>query len=190
MGARLLLRLRRLRDDTRGVAAMEMALVAPLLFLLLAGTVELSLYVSAVHRTTQLSSTVMNAIAVKENAQAVHIQAVMDASATITGFDAFAQQGVVVISSVRLASDGTSPRVVWQCRGGGSLGARSEVGSQGGPAALPGAFALDAEDNVIVTEVFFQYRPLFAEDVLKNTRLRKTSLIRPRLGALTSDPGC
>lgn len=190
MSARRLPLWTRFRAQERGVAAVEMALVAPVLLLLLMGVTELSLYLSNVHRTSQMSTTVANAIARNEHAQAVHIRAVLDAASTLAGFAEFRDQGAVVISSVRSSGDGRTPLVAWQCRGGGGLDVRSGIGSPNASADLPGGLTLDRDDNVIVTEVFFEHHPFFETDILERRVLRKVAVFRPRLGALTSDPRC
>jgi hypothetical protein len=43
---------------------------------------------------------------------------------------------------------------------------------------------------VIVAEVFYRYTPLFSNFMPVETQLYKTAVFRPRLGSLTSAPGC
>jgi hypothetical protein len=99
----------------------------------------------------------------------------------------FKAKGYVILSSVTRTSGG-NPTVTWQCKGGAVLNT-SRVGLVSKVATLPGNLVLDATDNVIVAEVFYQYDPIF-DDLPIEKQLYKTAVFRPRLGSLTSVPGC
>jgi hypothetical protein len=80
-------------------------------------------------------------------------------------------------------------KISWQCHGGGTQARDSRIGEVGDTVSLPGGLTIDADDNVIVAEVYYRYEPVF--DMLPIAdEVYKTAVFRPRLGALTSAAGC
>jgi Flp pilus assembly protein TadG len=182
--------LKELAEDCRGVAAVEMAIVAPLLVLLLLGTAEAAHLIKRHFEVAQTASTVADVVARYENVTKDSINAIFDVSERVMGASTFRSNGRIILSSVAKGSTTASPTTVsWQCSGGGTLPAVSAVGKPTQKATLPGGLVLDVNDNVIVAEVFFKYEPLFRILPLAQT-IQKRSLFRPRLGALTTAPGC
>lgn len=181
--------LRALRD-TRGVAAVEMAVAAPLLLTFFCGVGEMSLFLTAHYQAGQMASTVADVVARYTEPSASDIRSIFRVSSTVMGEDNFAANGYVVLSSVSRAANSTRTRVAWQCGGGGALVSQSRVGRVGGDAVLPGGLLLEADDNVIVAEVFYDYTPTLGFVPMPETVFYKTTVFRPRLGALTTPPGC
>jgi hypothetical protein len=182
--------IRRIGRDSRGIAAVELALVAPLLIGLLCGTVEVTRLVRSHFEAAQMAATVADVIARYETVTDASIQGIFGASSTVMGADDFTSKGRVVLSSVTKAGANDAPVVSWQCLGGGKLAATSSVGRVGGAAQLPADMAIDGGDNVIVAEVFYRYQPIFSLLPIAERTIQKTSVFRPRLGALTTAPGC
>jgi Flp pilus assembly protein TadG len=176
--------------DCRGVAAVEMAIIAPLLVLLLLGTAEVANLVKTHFEAAQTASTVADVVARYETVTNDNIQAIFAVSERVMGESTFKANGRIILTSVaKAATSGAKTLVSWQCTGGGTLTAPSAIGQVGKTATLPGSLTLDADDNVIVAEVFFHYEPLFSLIPLPQT-IKKTALFRPRLGQLTTAPGC
>jgi hypothetical protein len=55
---------------------------------------------------------------------------------------------------------------------------------------MPSSFSVDANENVVVAEVLYDYKPFLFQGIFKPTVFRHTSFMRPRGGLLTTDPGC
>lgn len=176
--------------DRRGVAAVEMALAAPVLALLLGGLIELSNYISVHYRVAQMSSMVADAIARNDEISPPLMQALLDASTHVMGSQSFTDRGHVIVSAVMHKERALEPHVEWQCTGGGALTAKSRVGEKNLRAVLPGDLEVATDDNLIVTEVFYEYRPILNLGLFDPPVLWKTSVYRPRLGGLTSVAGC
>ena len=70
------------------------------------------------------------------------------------------------------------------------MAAVSRVGEIDATAVLPGAMVLEDDDNVIVAEVVYTYQPILKWYAIQNLRIYKSTMFRPRLGALTAAPGC
>jgi hypothetical protein len=102
----------------------------------------------------------------------------------------FTAEGLVYISSVHNPDGTPKPTVSWQCKNDGKLAEDSKVGKAGKDASLPQSFLLDEKDNIIVTEVFYKFTPVFNTALTSPFIVYRTAMFRPRLGALTSAPGC
>ena len=189
MAARILSRIAAMFRDRCGVAAVEMAVASPILLLFICGTFELTQYIAAHVKTAQTAATVSDVVARYEAVTADSVKAIFDVSSVVMGDRRFGDRGVIVLSSVARAGRNAAT-VSWQCRGGGKLSAASVIGAVSRTATLPAGFALDEGDNIIIAEFFFRYAPTFSLMPIGERTLRKTAIFRPRLGALTTAPGC
>jgi Flp pilus assembly protein TadG len=179
----------RLVGSKDGVAGIEMALITPVLLALLCGGSEIALYCRSHFQASQMASTVADAVSRYESLTSADITSIFSVSSDVMGSEDFANNGYVILSSVSRTSGGT-PTVAWQCKDG-ALVNPSRVGVLNKTATLPGSLVLDATDNVIVAEVFYQYTPTLTGFVpLLEKQLYKTAVFRPRLGSLTTAPGC
>lgn len=179
---------RRFARRRDGIAATELALIAPMLMLLFLGGAETALFVRTHYQAAQMASTVADVVARYEMVTSADVAAIMSVSADVMGVASFDPAGTVILSSVATDSSAAAT-VAWQCIGG-ELGKSSKVGAVGKAASLPGSLVLEADDNVIVAEVFYQYTPLLGWTAPATTLVYKTALFRPRLGSLTTAPGC
>jgi Flp pilus assembly protein TadG len=178
---------RYVRDDA-GVAGIEMAIIMPVLLLLFCGGGEVALYARSVFQTSQMASTVADAVSRYETLTASDVTSIFTVTSEIMGTDDFSKNGYVILSSVS-RTGGANPVVAWQCKGG-AVASTSKVGIVNKAATLPGNLTMDATDNVIVAEVFYRHTPMFSNFVTIEPQLYKTAVFRPRLGSLTSAPGC
>ncbi len=174
--------------NREGVAAVEMALVTPVLLLLFCGGGEMGFYLQAHFRTAQMASTVADVVARYENVTSSDISSIFAVSSEVMGDDDFDDHGYVILTSVK-REGGKAATVSWQCEAGAYENS-SRIGSINKQAELPNDLPLTANDNVIVAEVFYHYTPIFTSVVAVNPLLYKTAVFRPRLGDLTAAPGC
>lgn len=179
---------RRFARRRDGIAATELALIAPMLMLLFLGGAEVALLVRTHYQAAQMASTVADVVARYEMVTSADIAAIMGVSAQVMGVASFDPAGTVILSSVATDANAAAT-VAWQCIGG-ELGETSRIGAAGKAASLPGSLVLEADDNVIVAEVFYRYTPLLGWFTPETTLVYKTALFRPRLGSLTTAPGC
>lgn len=179
---------RRLAGDNRGVAGIEMAVITPVLLLLMCGGGEIAMYIRSHFQVSQMASTVADSVSRYEAITASDITSIFSASSEIMGASDFSESGYVILSSVSRTSGG-NPTVTWQCKGGASA-SQSRIGTLSKVATLPGSLVLDTTDNVIVAEVFYKHTTIFDEFIPLERQLYKTAVFRPRLGSLTSVPGC
>jgi Flp pilus assembly protein TadG len=179
---------RQLWANDEGVAGIEMAIITPVLLILLCGGGEICLYARSHFQASQMASTVADAVSRYKAITSSDITSIFTVSSEIMGTADFKENGTVILTSVS-RTGGATPTVAWQCKAG-PIESASKIGKVSETATLPGNLPLDATDNVIVAEVFYQYSPLFADSLPVEKQLYKTAVFRPRLGSLTSAPGC
>ncbi len=179
--------------DRRGLAALEMALIAPILLLLVGATVDFARYVNLVltlNRTaanvsdiaTQFDTLRAGMTVVKGNEVGVLFLAAAEVARPL---DLMAG-GTVVVSSV--ADMGSGSRIQWQQQAGA---AASRIGVPGAVPVLPAGFVQQPGDNAIFTEILFPYTPnLLSWPWLGSGGtamvLYARAVYQPRFGTLTS----
>lgn len=176
--------LTRLRRDSAGVSAVEFALMAPILALLIAGTMEFGRLVMLTHKLQNGSFILADLVARDKTLNAGQLDTIFLALGQIIQPFEFGASGAAVVTSVGTDA-GNKPVVNWQRRGAGTLASPSAIGAQGKPATLPPDLTIAPGETIIVAEVFYDYEPIFGWTVQRNT-IRKTAFYRPRLGTLTT----
>ncbi len=168
--------------NREGVAYLEFAMVAPMLFLLFLGSVELTRYIVIAQKVEKASMSVSDLVAQSENISTAQLnQLILAAGQLMNPYD-FGSTGYVVVSSV--SKTGANPPVInWQYANG-QLARGSRVGSTGGTAILPNGLTLNDRDTVIIAEVFYSYQPMLVNDVFRPTEVYRISVFKPRLGDL------
>jgi hypothetical protein len=100
----------------------------------------------------------------------------------------FGNKGVVIVTSVFQPATG-SPIVEWQYSGGGQLIQSSQIGVTGGPATLPNGLTLNANDNIIISEVYYNFTPMFvSEHLFSAGKIYRVAIYKPRLSPLITPP--
>jgi Flp pilus assembly protein TadG len=174
---RMLARLRHFIRARSGLAALEFALIAPMMILLLFGSVELIDAVDASRRaqnaTSSLSDVVARDTAVSD-AEVAGLWSALD----ILMFPDNGSGMAVRITSIRIVSS-TEARVEWsEVRNSGfSALAKNTAVSLPSPMMVPGS-------SIIRTETIFSYHPplnfLFAATVpITHTSYRRSRLVDP-----------
>jgi Flp pilus assembly protein TadG len=170
--------------DRRGVAAVEFALVLPVLLLFALGAVEASRFALLGLKLQHAAETIADLASRPPTLSAAELDSLLASARPIVQPFDIGQDGVVTVSAVG-ADNGGPAIVVWQRQGGGGLAATSGIGAVGGGATLPADLVVRDGDTVIVAEVHFHYRGWLLQ-ILPEARLRRVAFYRPRLGALRS----
>ena len=182
--------LRRLRRDVSGVAAIEFALLLPMLLALLIGCLEVTFKIWSTQKAEKLAVTLSDVIAQSTAVTAGDLTKLTGAVDKIMDpFPFGADKGKVIISSVYWEQDEDAARVNWQCIYG-DYGSASKFGVEGDDATLPPGFTLVEKDNIIVAEVFYEYEPIAPGFLFDTASIYRRAIFKPRLGLLTADPGC
>lgn len=186
-------RLRKLWRDKAGVAAIEFALMAPVLLTLFIGCVEVTFKIWSTQKAEKLVVTLADVVAQSQEVKVSDLSALVSSIDKIMDPFPFADaDGVVYITSVYLPQPEEDealgdPIVNWQYKKG-AYSALSKIGIEGADATMPPDFELNERDNVIVAEVFYKYTPMAPGLMFDEAVIYRRAFFKPRLGALTDKP--
>ena len=171
--------------DNRGSAAIELAIILPMMMTLFLGVVEISNFVLINQRTEKMTHTIADVVAQGETITIAEMDNILSATSEIMKPFPFNERGHVIITAVHREPNDT-PKVAWQYEGGGTLtNANSNFGSQGFNSPLPPGFILNEKETVIIAEVYYAHQNLVTNMFNgNNPQLYKYAFYKPRLGAL------
>ncbi|MCP5368612.1 MAG: pilus assembly protein [Hyphomicrobiales bacterium] len=172
---------RRLRRDGRGSIALEMALAVPILVALLFSGIEVTRYVLVNQKIERTSATMSDLVAQARKLSEAQIQSLIGAANHVMEPFDIAANGLVVVSSI--SNHGSGAIIDWQRTAGGGDGV-SKFGAEGSNPSLPNGFVVREGENVIVTEVFYNYEPLIAKSVFEAKTCYNFAVFRPRYTTL------
>jgi len=171
--------------DNRGVAAVELACILPMILLMFFGAIEISNFVLVNQRTEKMSNTIGDMVAQYTAISTKDLNLILAATGDIMQPFPFADQGYVIITAVN-RKVGEGPKVAWQYEGGGTLkNMKSNFGNPGFASPLPTGFTLNERETVIIAEVYYNYKPFITSQFMgKDSNLYKVAFYKPRLGSL------
>jgi hypothetical protein len=178
----------RRRNGERGVAAVELALVFPILLMLLLGGLDLTRYMLYHQKIERITFTVADLVTQAQAVTKVQMNDIVLAAGQIMQPFNFGSDGIVIVSSVYKDPAQTYPTIRWQYSGGGTLARSSKVGILNGTPTLPAGLTLNDKDNVIITETYYVFSPSFNSGYTPSSDIYKIAVYKPRLGALLSLP--
>jgi len=158
IAARIGRALRRLRRDERGLSALEVAFAVPVALSLTLNGIELTRYVILHQKTERASMTVADLVSQGKVLTTSDLNNIFLAGSYIVEPFDFDADGAMIVSSVVGTTNG--PVVEWQ-RVYGVPPNASHLGNQGGPATLPAGFTVPKSESAIMTEIYFDYVPMF-----------------------------
>jgi Flp pilus assembly protein TadG len=176
---RLLWRFCRCVGDSRGVAAIEFAMLAPWLLVLYLGTVEVSQGLSASRKVTMVSETIADLVARSSNVTTADLKNIFDASVAIMA--PFKGTVGMTVSCLTIDANGKAT-VAWSYTQGGSL---LTVGST---VTLDPNIAIK-NTSVIFSQVSYDYDPTFGDVLTGVITLKDRMYMAPRLtSTVTKSP--
>ena len=175
------LRLRRFAKDERGVAAIEFALVLPIMALLLLGCFEVPRFVMVYQKIARTSSGVADLVAQADDPiTSAQMTDVFSASKMMMQPYDVAANGVVIVSSINNPTGGTGVKITWQRRNG-TVTTLSKLGIQGAtPVNVPAGLTPALDEELLTAEVYFNYTPIFKTQIYQGSQLYLISYTRPR----------
>jgi len=172
----------------RGIAAVEFALTLPIWITLLLGVSDGAYCMLVNERVDRIAYTVTDVVSQYQTITIANLNDITQAAGQMMQPLTFGSMGNVVVTSVYKPS-GQTPTICWQYKGGGNLGQNSKIGSTGGVPALPNGLTLNDNDNVIITEVFYYFSPMFiSEGLFSSNIVYRTAVYKPRLSPLITAP--
>jgi len=166
-----------------GNAAVEFALVLPVLMLLMLGSAEMGRFVILHQKVDRVAVTTSDLVARAETINETDLDDIFDAADFVAQPFDLAGLGVVIVSAIT-NEDGSGATVAWQRSGGGSSTHTSQIGIAGGAATLTADFEVREGETAIIAEVFYDFEPFLSELIVEPQTVYRRAHHRPRLGTL------
>lgn len=180
--------LRRLRRSESGIAMTEFALVLPALMLMFYGCIEITRFILITQKVEKLAHTTADVVAQSRTLTSTSMEQVMAAVGDIMDPFATGANSAILVQSLYRAVGDANAKVNWCYKGGGSLGATSQIGAVNDVPVMPSAFTFNERENVISAEVFYQFSPLISSHFFGTTTIYRVAFYKPRFGLLTTAP--
>jgi Flp pilus assembly protein TadG len=170
----------------RGNALSEFAIVAPVAVLLFSGIYEITNYLLLNNKLVRVVGVVGDMISRQNITRATLTAYLKTAKDVLQPFD-FDQNGSIVASQVQnvgLTTDSSKMQISWQQDVNGAV---SKLGLPGSfPNNLPGGVTVIQDQTIIVTEVYYRYKPLVFSSFFPNQVLYRASVFVPRTGSMNT----
>ena len=175
----------------QGIAALEFALTLPVWITLILGMGDGAYYLLVNEKSDRIAYSVTDIVTQYQTVTIANLNDIVSATSQLMKPFPFSSQGVVIITSIYKPS-GQTAKICWQYTGGGSLVQTSKIGTTGGVPTLPQGLQLNDNENVIVSEVFYNFSPLFVGagtfDSFGASALYHIAVYKPRLSQLINQP--
>ncbi|MDP9127494.1 MAG: pilus assembly protein [Pseudomonadota bacterium] len=172
----------------RGVAAVEFALTLPIWVTMFLGMTDGAYCLVVNERVDRIAYSVTDIVAQYQTITKANLADIVQAASQLMNPFAFNANGVVIVSSV-YKPPGQSPTICWQYVGGGTANLPTKLGSTGGTATLPNGLVLNDNDNVIISEAYYKFTPMFlSAGLLSSGTVYRTAVYKPRLSPLITPP--
>jgi Flp pilus assembly protein TadG len=185
-------RVRRFFRRTDGITAVEFALVAPILILLLLGAFELSRFVWLEVKIDRTAVSLGDLLSRQDSVGEDSVSSLFNAAGLLMKpFPTGGLSKVIITSLSPTSSTNFTPVINWQRSGGGTLAATSRVAPCGGgqTITLPAGTLGKNVPVVIVTEVFYSFTPVTGQGVMTPTVIYRNSFFSPRIASLVTVSG-
>lgn len=166
------------------IASVEFALLVPLLLLLFLGGFETTRFILVSQKVSKTASSISDLVSRMPELTESDVSNTFNAVEHLLDPYYEADDVLVVVSSIM--NDGSDDVINWMRCGGGNYVENSDLSINGTTATLPTVLALGLNEDTIATEVFYDYRPVLANDIIGPVVIYKVRYTKPRLGALTS----
>jgi Flp pilus assembly protein TadG len=179
---------RRCSASQEGVAAIEFALIVPILTFMFIGAVELSQAITVDRRITQVSSSTADLVArAEKQISQSEITDIMRVGGYIMKPYTEAPLQIVIRNVTSSPSDAAVAKQSWSCTYSGT-GQTQTCACSNTSYTLPGSL-VGANDSVVISEVTYAYKPLVFDYFMKKSTggsgsgtytLSETSYLKPR----------
>lgn len=157
---------RRWRADTGGVAAVEFAMIVPIMFVMFIGAVELSQAITVDRRVTQVASSTADLVArAEKQISQAEISDIMRVGGYVLEPYSQAPMQIVVRNITSSPSNALIAKQSWSCTYHG-LGPTQNCACSNTSFSLPQNL-VSTNDSVVVAEVTYTYTPLIFDYFLK-----------------------
>lgn len=183
IGTRILVR--RLKDNIAGIAAVEFGLVAPVMLIMLIGTIEISRAISIDRRFGLATAMVGDLVAREEDMTADNLNAIYDIVAHVMSPYDSSNLKLAVIPVKAASNNKTNTKVY------ASLTNRPSLHGHTAPAGCAdyglSSGLVDQGESVIVVESSYDYSPLIVNDLIAAKTWTDKSVLSPRNSCVDFD---
>lgn len=175
-----------------GITAIEFALVAPVLILLLLGAFELSRFVWLEVKVDRAAVSLGDLLARQDSVDETSVSSLFDAAGLlISPFPTAGSSRIIFTSISPTSGQDPTPVINWQRSGGGTLAETSRIApcGSGQKVTLPTGTVSSDIPVVIVTEVFYSYTPVTGQGVMAPSTIYRSSFFSPRIASLATIGG-
>lgn len=161
----------------QGVAAVEFAMVVPIMFLLFVGSVEFSQAITVDRRVTQVASSTADLVARERSLTTSDVNGIMDiVNHLMSPYDP-AKLKLTLLNVYSSMTSATDTKVCWAYNHNGGVNTYSQDQTYSLPTGI-----IEAGNSVIVTEVRYNYEPLIFRYFITSTfPLEEKFFLKPRL---------
>ncbi len=179
----------RLLASRRGVAALEFALIAPFIVLLMLAGTDLTIFMRTKMRLEETATQLALAVTQYNNLYDGDFTGFFNAGQTVAGTTPVTGQfGTTIITGI-VTDNNDRQTIAWQKRSPNST-ATSQFGAVGAVPTLPDTSLMPKNGTLIAIEVYTSASPWVLSASLMGgsgtTSLRSYSLFQPRLGSLST----
>ncbi len=172
----------------KGISAVEFALTLPIWVALLIGTSDGAYMMLLAQRVDRISYTVTDIVTQQQVVTRQDLNTIMLAAGQLMQPFDFGEDGIVIVTSL-YKPQGQPTKICWQHIGGGSLARASKIGAMGATPQMPGGLTLNDNENIIVSEVYYAYKPMFINTGLfQAADIYRVAVYKPRLSSLIAEP--
>lgn len=175
---------KRMVRDRQGVAMIEFAFAFPIFLILTLGVIDISRLLLLEQRIALTARTMADLVAQQDTLNEADLASLYSAVEFVAKPFDMSTDGTVILTSVAAPSGALPAEIQWQRVGAGTLSATSTLGQPGSPAILPQGFVFDPAFTLIVSEVFYDYSPLFFATIFPPRRIEENAWFRARRAAL------
>ncbi len=179
----------RIWRDEQGVAVTETALALPLMLIILSGTVEVANYlllnIKSQHTVVAIGDLLTRDQTLSADVVADSYEAIEEIMAPYP----VDRESRIIVTAFSLAGPSTPttlPTIIWQCVD--PVTDVTEVSEYGVHRQIVDftneGITMRLGETLVVTEFFYQYKPLVFQNVISPRLLRRKAYFRPRIGAL------
>ncbi|MCL4768376.1 MAG: pilus assembly protein [Hyphomicrobiaceae bacterium] len=164
--------------NRRGVAAVEFALIVPIMFMLLVGTVEFSQALTVDRRVSQVASSSADLIARQKAITTSEVAGIMKIiDHLLRPYDP-TRLRVTVLNVMADVDDANNTTVCWSYEHNGGAGSYAAGASYPLPAGM-----IEPGGSVIITEVTYDYQPIIFDYFIQSIFLEDKLFLKPRLSS-------
>jgi len=178
-----------LAAQEKGTVAMEFALSLPLWITLLLGTADTGYLMILSQRVDRIAYSVTDIVTQSETISRTDLDRIFLAAGQLMEPFTFGADGIVIVTSLYKPA-GAATKISWQYAGGGTLARVSKIGTPSTTTpALPNGLTLNDNENIIISEVYYAFKPMFFNaGILSPEDLYRVAIYKPRLSPLITPP--